>query len=302
MILRLDPGIPLVWRTPDSLQLGIDRPLAVFTGVTPALEQVVAALRIGIPPSAALLIGEDAGAYPAEINALLRVLRPALLRVPAPGRSSRPAATAAEPSIVCVDGNGPTAERIADMLKDLGFEVEAAAAGTEAGAETGAALAVIVGHYVLEPERHGHWLRRDIPHLPVLFSDSQIRLGPLVEPGIGPCLYCLELRHVDDDPAWPAMAVQLVNREARTENVRNSLETATRVAGIVADRLDAGRNGLAATTLLIDAQTRRVKRRANLPHERCGCRSLPENVTVLAGRAGADRRRPSSVTAAGARA
>jgi bacteriocin biosynthesis cyclodehydratase domain-containing protein len=292
MILRLDPGIPLVWRTPDSIQLGIDRPLAVFPGVTPALEQVVVALRTGIPPSAALLIGENAGACPAEINALLRALQPALLRVAAP---ARPAPKQAGDTTVCVDGTGPTAQRIRMMLHDLGFVIEAHAPD----ADSHAAFAVIVGHYVLEPKRHGHWLRRDIPHLPVLFSDTQIRLGPLVEPGIGPCLYCLELRHLDDDPAWPAMAGQLLNREAPTETPRNSIETATRVAGIVADRLHFGQNGLAATTLLVDAETRRVRRRANQPHARCGCRSLPENVTVLAGRAGADRKRPSSATTAG---
>jgi bacteriocin biosynthesis cyclodehydratase domain-containing protein len=298
MILRLDPGIPLVWRTPDSIQLGIDRPLAVFPGVTPALEQVVVALRTGIPPSAALLIGENAGACAAEINALLRALRPALLRVAAPERPARhpPAtATATATATVCVDGDGPTAQRIRVMLQDLGFVIGA----RTPDAESGAALAVIVGHYVLEPERHGHWLRRDIPHLPVVFSDTEIRLGPLVEPGIGPCLYCLELRHLDDDPAWPAMAGQLLNREAPTETPRNSIETATRVAGIVADRLHTGQNSLAATTLLVDADTRRVRRRANQPHERCGCRSLPENVTVLAGRAGADRKRPNSTTTAG---
>ena len=92
---------------------------------------------------------------------------------------------------------------------------------------------MLVGHYVLEPARHRRWLRRDIPHLPVVFSDGEIRVGPLVEPGHGPCLYCLELARVDEDPAWPAIACQLVGRDAPTETARASIDVATHVAGLV---------------------------------------------------------------------
>jgi bacteriocin biosynthesis cyclodehydratase domain-containing protein len=296
MVLRLDPRYPLVWRTPDTIQLGIDRPLAIVPGVTAPLETVVAALRVGVPRSGAMMLGRQAGATDAATAALLRALAPALVdlapRPEPPARDAGPG-TAAPPGTapvarpgpgthpaVCVDGVGPTADRIRHLLTELGLRV--VVTGTPA---PGPDLAVIVDHFVLAPERHGRWLRRDVPHLPVVFSDAEVRIGPLVEPGAGPCLTCLELERVDDDPAWPAIACQLLHRTAPTETTRLGIEAATTVAGMVHDRVFAASNQFASASLAIDAATLTVRRRAHRPHERCGCRFLPENVIVLAGNA-----------------
>ncbi len=349
MVIRLNPRYPLVWRSPDTIQFGIDRPLVVVPGVTMALERVIAALRTGVPRSGAMMLGRQAGASDAEISTLLLELRPALLTTPettqettqattqattsattpettqatapatapettsgttsetAPARGELPRITAVpdlsasasctfpatEPvQAVCVDGQGPTADRLRALFSDLGIPVPAT------DADPG--LAVVIGHYALAPGRHGRWLRRDIPHLPVVFSDSEVRVGPLIEPGTGPCLYCLELTHVDEDPAWPAIAGQLLMREALTETARTSIDVAVRVAGLVQDRLGSGRSELTATSLAIDANTRAVSRRAHRPHERCGCRSLPENVIALAGNAAASQTPPNSSRAVGA--
>ncbi|WP_166787912.1 TOMM precursor leader peptide-binding protein [Cryobacterium adonitolivorans] len=293
MILRLDPRYPLVWRTPDTIQLGIDRPLAIVPGVTAPLEGVIAALRVGVPRSGALMLGRQAGATDAAIDALLRALAPALVGLDSqptvPGAETAPitatwfgSRTAAplhrgDRPVVCVDGAGATADRIRSLLADLGITVATPGQLPD--------LAVIVDHFVLSPERHGHWLRRDVPHLPVLFSDTEVRVGPLVEPGAGPCLTCLELEHVDDDPAWPAIASQLLHRRAPTETPRLGIEVAATAAGIVHDRVFASSNEFAAASLAIDAETLMVRRRAHRPHERCGCRFLPESVIVLAGNA-----------------
>jgi bacteriocin biosynthesis cyclodehydratase domain-containing protein len=280
MVLRLDPRYPLVWRTPDTIQLGVDRPLAVVPGVTAPLESVIAALRVGVPRSGALMLGREAGATDAAILALLRALAPALREDQSdPEHEKQP--DGALP-VVCVDGAGITADRIRALLRELGLGVVAVATLEQpTGPEPD--LAVLLDHFVLAPGRHGRWLRRDVPHLPVLFSDTEARLGPLVEPGAGPCLTCLELERVDADPAWPAIASQLVHRNAPTETVRLSIEVATAVAGMVHDRVFAASNQFAAASLAIDAGTLSVRRRAHRPHERCGCRFLPENVIVLAG-------------------
>jgi bacteriocin biosynthesis cyclodehydratase domain-containing protein len=300
MILRLDPRYPLVWRSPDTIQLGVDRPLAIVPGVTAPLESVVAALRVGVPRSGALMLGRQAGATDAATLALLRALAPALLDIDpgpeppghgTPAVAPVPAGAPAEHAtltgstpIVCVDGAGTTADRIRQLLSELGVRIV-----TTGGADRRQVhepdLAVLVDHFVLAPERHGRWLRRDIPHLPVLFSDAEARIGPLVEPGAGPCLTCLELERVDNDPAWPAIACQLLDRTAPTETVRLSIEVATAAVGMVADRLFAASNQFAAASIAVDAGTLAVRRRAHRPHERCGCRFLPENVIVLAGNA-----------------
>ena len=315
MVIRLDPRYPLVWRSPDTIQFGIDRPVLVLPGVTRAQEHVLAALRGGVPHAGAVMLGRKAGGAPDDILAFLHALGPVLETTAsditarattgaateiAP-QTDRESAPVPVPANVYVDGAGQTADRIRGLLRDLGISTWLTDADPD--------LAVVVGHYVLEPARHRRWLRRDIPHLPVVFSDGEIRVGPLVEPGSGPCLYCLELDRVDEDPAWPAMACQLLSRDAPTETARASIDVATRVAGLVQDRLAPHRlapsrpepsaTGLpahehTATSLVFDAATGEVRRRVHRPHERCGCRSLPGNVIVLVGSAAAGPLPPSS--------
>jgi len=288
MIIRLNPRYPLVWRTPDTIQFGVDRGVLVLAGVTHAQEHVLAALRGGVPRAGAEMLGRQAGASPADTADLLRELLPVLETTRPDVRG--PDGTADAPEAVWVDGSGATADRIRGFLGDLGIRTRLGGADPT--------LAVIVGHYVLEPARHRRWLRRDVPHLPVVFSDREIRVGPLVEPGSGPCLHCLELARVDEDPAWPAIACQLLGREAPTETVRASIDVASRVAGLVQDRLQSGRPERSAGSLAFNAESGEVRRREHRPHEQCGCRSLPGNGTVLAGPSVAVPMPPSSARAA----
>lgn len=268
MALRLNPRYPLVWRTPNCVQLGIDQAIVTIDALTVAHETVLSALAAGVHRSGAMLLGTGAGASAAEIERLLDLLEPALLFV---ADDAAPALTPL-PRTVHVDGIGPTALRVRALLANLGIE--------DPPPDSEPELAVIVGHFVLHPERHGHWLRRDIPHLPVIFSDSTVRVGPLVEPGLGPCLTCLELAHVDADPAWPAMACQLAPRQAPSETPRLSFEVAARVAGLVQDRLETGRSSLVNRSLRFDVQRGTITPCAHRLHERCGCQALAENEIV----------------------
>jgi hypothetical protein len=272
MVIRIDPRIPLVWRTPDTLQLGVDHPVVV-PGVSAALETVVAALRRGIPLAAAELLGVDAGASPEQVRALLTVLGPTLIDTQA-GPGSPASATAP----VCVDGDGPTAHRLCGLLTDGGLDVhsrsEAAAAGEVVS------LAVLIGHYALVPGRHAFWLRRDIPHLPVVFSDTEVRIGPLVTPGCGPCLYCLELTHTDADTTWPRIASQLQGKLAPTETARLSIDIAGRTAVYVQSFLDGEPSLLLAHSLAVNGHSGALTLRAHRSHGSCACQSLPENGTA----------------------
>ncbi|SEN13716.1 hypothetical protein SAMN05216281_104116 [Cryobacterium luteum] len=270
MALRLNPRYPLVWRTPNCVQLGVDEAVVTIGGLTVAHEAVLSALAAGVHRSGAMLLGTLAGASAAEVTHLLELLEPVLIYVADDAETpvTPPART------VLVDGVGPTALRVRSLLANLGIEEPPPGQDPE--------LAVLIGQYVFSPERHGRWLRRDIPHLPVVFSDSAVRVGPLVEPGLGPCLTCLELAHVDDDPAWPAMACQLAPRQAPSETARLSFEVAARVAGLVQDRLETGRSTVFARSLRLNAVTAKVTWSAHRHHERCGCQALPESGTVPA--------------------
>jgi hypothetical protein len=260
MVLRIDPSIPLVWRTPNSLQLGIDAPAVVLERVSTAQEHILAALVAGISRSGIEMIARTAHAAPGELQDLLRELEPAL------GASASPMAGTS----VQLPVSGETAFRLQALLQAEGVAIEK---------QGEVRLAVIVAHYVLAPEQHGQWLRRDVPHLPVIYGDTIVRIGPFIEPGVGPCLFCLELHHTDSDAAWPAIASQLWGRQSPIETPLVCGEVAGIVTRLILARLAHGPSD-SHESIELDAVTgeRSVKRWS--VHPECGCQQVPRPATV----------------------
>lgn len=199
MVLLLDPRLPRVWRTPDCVQFGVDRPVLVLDGVTAAEERMLAALSDGVTRRGLEVIARRARATRSDVAALLDRVAPVL---------AAPPARASVPELVVLDGAGPTAATVQRLLTDAGVEVRSGLRPTDPAVDR-ADAAVLVAPYAVEPRRHARWLRRDIPHLAVVYSDGGVTVGPLVRPGSGPCLRCVDLHRTDADPAWPAMATQL---------------------------------------------------------------------------------------------
>lgn len=260
MVLRLDPHLPVVWRTPTSVQFGVTRPAVVLDNVSTATEKLIAALSAGISSSGLAMIGRSAGATDAEVEALVARLSPALLANP----------PAAQPT-VAVAGTGRLSDRVAAVLAEAGVRVMVARSASEAETVQ-CSLAIAVGHFVLDPGYYGVWLRRDVPHLPVVLGDSAVSVGPLVEPGRSACLYCLQLHANDADGAWPAIASQLWGR-------RSPLDTelvASEVAAIVARRVLAVLRGEPVVTdqLVVDGGSGLRVRREYGIHPSCGCAEL----------------------------
>lgn len=271
MVLKLDSRFPLLWRTPQSLQFGLDRPSAVLDAVSEADERVISALRYGISRSGAEMIGQTAGLDDLAIHALLAVLEPALEPVREPAleheRVDRPHSPIGK---VTVSGHGETAGLVAEILRRSGAIVWVDDPTDE---PTDPDIAVIVAHYVVEPELHGRWLRRDIPHLPIVFGDRVVRVGPLVRPGLGPCLYCLERQRSDADPAWPAISAQLWGRSSPVETALVASEVAALACRFV---LDARRTGvqdaeIRSISIDLDTATGDTAARAWSPHPDCDC-------------------------------
>lgn len=48
-------------------------------------------------------------------------------------------------------------------------------------------------------------------HLRVVVGEDRIRLGPMVRPGLTPCINCHDLHRADWDHAWPALMTQFGN-------------------------------------------------------------------------------------------
>ena len=70
-------------------------------------------------------------------------------------------------------------------------------------------LVVLTVMGAIRPDAGEPWLRRGIPHLPLVVQGHRVQVGPLITGGFGPCLSCLDLHRRDRDAAWPTLLSQL---------------------------------------------------------------------------------------------
>ena len=265
MILRLDPSQPFVWRTPSSAQFGIDHPVVVLPNVTLADERMLGALAIGVPRPGVSVIGLESGATESDVRRLLHALEPVL----EPDRRDDGPKT----GTLALVGTGPTAQRMADTLAQCGLTVHRVEPEDDAQRRFHPDVAVLVAHFVVDPALRGYWLRDDVPHLPVVFGDAEVHIGPMIEPGQGPCLYCLERQRADADDAWPAIASQLLGRRSRTETPLMSAEVAALAARIVVSRFRHGPSSESVSWHL-DVASGTLSERRERPHPLCQCIGL----------------------------
>lgn len=249
MILKLDPRHPMVWRTPSSVQFGIDPELLRLEDVTESQERMLAALAVGVSrPGLTMIAG-------GKESDLLATVSPLLAE-----------AAAERIDTVTLSGVGALLETLTRALAVAGVHID-----IDAGPDARPDLAILVHHYVTPPSQHGSWLRRDVPHLPIIMTEGGVTIGPIVEPGNGPCLLCLELHRRDADPAWPAIATQLLGRGVQ-EPAMLVLEGAAVAGHLVIDRLANGPGP--AVSVRIDAATGRRDYARWQPHPECGCRGI----------------------------
>ena len=260
MILKLDPRWPVVWRTPHSAQVGIDPPKAVLEDLTLTQERMLSALILGISAPGMKLLREDT---PGERDRLLDTLAPALSR----------ARTGDTEPVVAISGRGTLVTALSELLGRSGIRV-LLTADNRPPDELSPAVAVLVGRWVLTPDIQSHWLRRDVPHLSIVFSDTGVTIGPVVTPGAGACLRCIELHRTDADPAWPAIASQLHGLGGGAETPILAAEAAAiafrmLMATLEEPRAPDGSDG--AESIHIDAESGERTIRHWMQHPECGC-------------------------------
>lgn len=254
MVLRLDPRHPLVWRDPFTIQFGGDEPLVIVHDVDTVIERMLAALTSGISPSGLAMIGG------ARADSLHEQLAPVLVAQQQRGGT------------IVIVGRTGVADRVAHVLAAEGIDVKVArdaAAAATAHADFGIAIA----DFVLDPQVVGLWLRRDIPHIAATIGDSLITIGPVIEPGDGPCLHCLHLWQRDADPSWAAIATQLLGKHAQVSELV-ATEAAAAIAWVALKRLRgtpiAGNSGVSEQLRVrIDDGHREVRLVA--VHPECEC-------------------------------
>ncbi|PFG31641.1 hypothetical protein ATJ78_2619 [Paramicrobacterium agarici] len=260
MVIQLDPRYPLVWRSPTTVQLGVDD-VRVVTEVSPAHEHILYAVRRGVPRHALIVLGEHQGLSAGEVDAFLAQLAPALLT---------PTVVSA-PLRVLVEGRGETASAITR-------QVEIAPEGEVPD------VAVLVSHFVIDPQQSVRWLSRDIPHLPVVFSDSGARIGPLISGGEGPCLHCLDRERADHDPAWTAIEAQLLGVTSLLDRGSFADDVAAVATRMLREFDREGRSPSRALSITV-SPTAPQRVTVHRQHPDCGCRSLEETAIVREGAA-----------------
>ncbi len=310
MRIQLLPGLQRAWRGPQSLQLGVSpRRATVLDGLTPADAALVERLDEGVDPT------ELAGADERH-RELVGLLREAGALVPARAgrgvhavlearhRDLEPDAAAwalvhrdcgdgwdllaaRERQHVLVVGGGRVAATTARALSTAGVggverRTELGERGVRARGGRGPAVrpscVVLVEAAAADPARAQDLLRRDVPHLSVVVREDDVVVGPLVRPGRGPCLRCLDLHRSALDPAWPAMLAQLLSGRRRVPEESAVAGLAGHLAALQVLALLDGRQASAATgaTLEVELPDGLVTRRAWAVHPGCGCHWPPD--------------------------
>jgi hypothetical protein len=271
--MRIDPAHPPLWRSATSLQFGVDA-VAVVADPSAWQQRLVRELEHGLPDGAAVPFAVAAGASARSAEAFLALIDPAM----ADSHEGSPAldlqAAGAIPA--------PHLDVVRAALIAAGCTVRPAHPFDPPGdGRVDAAPVVLVAHHVVPPGFAAALMADDRPHLPIVLSPGAAEIGPLVTPGATACLACLAAARRDADPAWPALAAQLIGRPVDDVDASVLWE-----AGIVAGRMltTSARRPTEDhdRSLTVHAGSLHRDLRRHRPHEDCRCRSLAGTATAAA--------------------
>ena len=256
-------------RRDGGIQLGTD-PLGgvVLDGLTPDDLAVLARID-GVSTH------EDLTAHPRRAGAVSPRAERLLGVLAAAGLVTGPVPTSPSGThVVLVDGRGAVARGLAGQLADIGVGwVRAGPYAVDAADASGARpdLVLLVGQDPIAPCRARPLRARGIRHLVVSLAETTATIGPLVTPGLSPCVECLDRSRADRDPAWPAtLATPTVGPP---ETVACDPALAALVTGIAAAVAVAALDGQCpgGVTLEVGLPWPRVVQRQWPVHPGCGC-------------------------------
>lgn len=257
----LDPSLPIAWRAPGTLQVGLDGQRAVaLAGVSQDLPVLLKRLT-GQPAAAELLPLARSMGLEDELRSAVALLVTAGLVTDGPPRWGR------EQAWVEVVGDGPLARRVRAGLRDAGIGRTSRAVSASG---PGPDVVVVAPHGrrgLTEADTLMSW---GTPHLWSHVRDGTGVVGPLVLPGRTGCLRCHDLHRTDADPAWPTLML------AWEQDARGCDDPAVvAMAGALAVRqvvlLLAGAEPAALDAILIERPDGSVRREPCPQHPGCGC-------------------------------
>lgn len=135
-------------------------------------------------------------------------------------------------------------------------------------------LAVWVGS---PPAAAGAGAPREHPHLTVTVQESGVDVGPLVVPGLTPCLECLDRQLADGDSTWHPAAEALGRRSIEAAPAGEETSGAVVAAGVAAVQVLAFLDGVVqpatwSAVLALRAADGFVGPKKLSFHPDCGCR------------------------------
>ncbi|TNU75997.1 hypothetical protein FH969_04880 [Miniimonas arenae] len=134
-------------------------------------------------------------------------------------------------------------------------------------------VAVLVEPHVAVPFRSSALVREDVTHLSVVARQLDVVVGPLVRPGRGACLRCLDLHRCDADPAWPSIATQLATVPWPQHEEATWAAATGLAASAVLAVVDGRGETLEGTSLAVGGGSAAAT--AWTPHPECGCGAGP---------------------------
>ena len=249
---RLLPGLHLVRRDADHLQLGLDPPHCVILKDTPEVRRLVGGLAGGRRP-------QRPGA---EASRALAAILAAGLLVPDETASRRDRLRGAR---LRVDAASGIATDVTALLRAAGVVEHQRPGGADA------VLLVTEG----EPERGrlDALVRDEVPHLLVRDHGDALVLGPFVVPGATACLRCVDCHHGDADPRRALVVEQVATQPPLVPVAHDASLRAVALSLAVRDLVTFVEGGEPATwssTIRVTAALDLVPRRW-LRHPACGC-------------------------------
>ncbi len=311
--MRLRAGLRVLRRADDEVQIGTDHRWAVrLIGLTPhQVDQLVSQGACGVPAldalagdlaRAGLTVPDESPRDPSPDDVAWGLLRP----------DDDPAVRSRRRSAACVGvvGLGPTGRGIAAGLAAAGIgtvlldderSVRPADVGVTGyrwsdvgrpreeatvramrdvapavlvdGPATPGVLVVVEGA-AADPARGERLVALDVTHLSVVVREADTVVGPLVVPGSGPCLRCLDLHRTDLDPAWPLLLSQLVGTDPGEPGPVAAVAAGLAVAAVLG--VVDGLPPVVGRTWEVGLPDAVPRERTWVPHARCGCAGLPD--------------------------
>ena len=193
----LRPGLRVLRRERDVLQIGLDPARAVRLPATTAVCRTLEVIAEGGPL-------DDCDPEVVAGLARLGVLREGAAADDAP---------VGAPVVRSFGQPLPAPVRAALELAGLAPAAREADPGSTARHRDQPALLVGLG----EPHREllDDLVADGVAHLVVRFSEGDAVLGPYVVPGASACLRCVDAHHTDRDPRWPLLVEQQATQTAR---------------------------------------------------------------------------------------